>query len=49
MKMNMINIKGIIILAAILIIFHLAFGMFISPMVSSIIIDKINERFDRIA
>ena len=43
MKMNMINIKGIIILAAILIIFHLAFGMFISPMVSSIIIDKINE------
>lgn len=43
MKINMINIKGIIILAVILIIFHLAFGMFISPMVSSIIIDKINE------
>ena len=41
--MKILNIKGIIILVAILIVFQLAVGMVISPMLSSVIIENINK------
>ncbi len=42
-KPKRINIKGIIILAAILIVFQLIIGLIISPMISSFAVRKINE------
>lgn len=42
-SLKVINIKGIIILAAGLLVFQVAFGLVVSPIVSSVVVDKLNE------
>ena len=44
--MKVINTKGIIILAVILLVIQLAVGFIISPFVGAIVVDKINEYSD---
>ncbi|MEA3489388.1 MAG: AsmA family protein [Candidatus Omnitrophota bacterium] len=44
--MKLLNIKGIAILAALLIVFQIAFALIISPILGSAIIDSINEHAD---
>lgn len=42
-KIKRLNIKGVVILLAVLLIFQLSFGLIISPMISSFAVRKLNE------